>query len=140
MGSTDFYVDYEAEVPSFPDELKAEIEKRLLDLASYHTDMVGAAVSVRTPGKGEMPFLFQARIVVYTRPEDVVAVKKSDTLQGALKGALSAIERQVREKRNKLGEPWKREDIRQDQEQRLDDALAEDLQEDIREDLNDSTV
>ena len=76
MGSADFYVDYEVEVPNFPDDLKNEIEKRLRDLAGEHTDIVGAAVAVTAPGKGEKPFLYQARIVVYVRPENIAAVKK----------------------------------------------------------------
>lgn len=111
MGSADFYIDYESEVPNFGDDLKNEVENRLFDLANKHSDMVGAAVSVTSPGKNELPFLYQVRVVVYTRPEDVVAVKKDETIQGAVKAALSAVERQIREKREKLGEPWKRSDL-----------------------------
>jgi ribosome-associated translation inhibitor RaiA len=112
MGTLDFYVDYETEGPYFTDDLKEQLEARLWELARDHTDMVGAAVAVTTPVKNsETPFLFQVRIVVYISPEDIVAVKQDDTVQGALNSALSAIERQVREKREKLGEPWKRHDI-----------------------------
>lgn len=85
---------------------KEELENRLRDLASGHTDLVGAAVAVSAPGRGEEdPFLYQVRIVVYSRPKYIAAVKKDDTVQGALKEALSAVERQVREKREKLDEP-----------------------------------
>lgn len=87
------------------------VENRLLSLAEGHTDLIGAAVAVRQPAREADPFIYEARIVVYTRPENMAAVKKDDTKEGALKAALNAIERQVREKREKLGQPWKRPDI-----------------------------
>jgi ribosome-associated translation inhibitor RaiA len=111
MGSADFYIDYETEVSGFTDDLKAEAEARLRDLANKHTDIVGAAIAVTTPAMGETPFYYEVRVVVYARPSHIAAVKKEDSIQGALKAALSAIERQVREKREKLGEPWKRNDL-----------------------------
>jgi hypothetical protein len=45
--------------------------------------------------------------VVYVRPDNVAAVEKGGKAEEALKGALDAVERQVREYRNKLSEPWK---------------------------------
>ena len=113
MGAVDFYIDYELEAEHFSDDMRAEVESRLRKLASEDTDMVGAAVSVTQPGinQKERPIEYQVRVVVYARPEDVVAIKKDDTIQGAMKAALSAIERQIRDKREKLGEPWKRNDL-----------------------------
>jgi ribosome-associated translation inhibitor RaiA len=112
VGAADFYVDFDSEVQDFTDVLKAEVEERLRDLASEDTDLVGSAVAVTAPGKGtEEAFLYQARIVVYARPTDIAAVKQDETVQVALREALSAIERQVREKREKLGAPWKRHDL-----------------------------
>lgn len=108
MGSADFYIDYDTEVPGFTDELKAEVETRLRKLADHHKDIVGAAVAVTAPAKTDLPFLYRARIVMYGRPDDVVAAKQDDTVQGALKAALSAVERQVREQRDKMSSPWKR--------------------------------
>ncbi len=110
MGAADFYIDYDAEIEGFTDSLKADVEKRLRDLAGEDTDMVGAAVAVTAPGKGAdergaEPFLYQARVVVYARPEDIAAVKKDESVPVALHEALSAVERQVREKREKLGQP-----------------------------------
>jgi hypothetical protein len=88
------------------------VEDRLLALTDGHTDLVGAAISATEPAQGAaQPFIFEVRIVVYTRPNDIAAVKQGDTLQAALKAALTAVERQVREKREKLGKPWERSDI-----------------------------
>ena len=111
MGSADFYVDYDSEVEEFTEDLKAEVEQRLRDLASEDTDLVGSAVAVTAPGKGVQPFLYQARVVVYARPEDIAAVKQDESVSVALRDALAAVERQIREKREKLGAPWKRHDL-----------------------------
>jgi len=114
LGEAEFYIDYENKDENFNDELIAEVEARLRELASQQSDLVGAAVSITVPGQGETQFLYQARVVVYARPEDMAAVKKEDTPEGAMKAALDAIERQVREKREKLGQPWKRDDLGSD--------------------------
>lgn len=107
----DFTIEFESEVPHFDESLKQEVENRLQKLARGHTDMVGAAVSVKQPAKTETGFIYRARIVAYVRPENIAAVEKDDTVEGALKGALKALEKQIRKKREKLGEPWKRDDI-----------------------------
>lgn len=107
----DFTIEFESEVPNFDETYKQEAEESLLDLAEGHTDITGAAVSVTQPAKEEDPFIYEARVVVYARPKNIAATKQDETLEGALKSALSAVERQVRKKRQKLGEPWKRPDI-----------------------------
>lgn len=112
MGSADFNVDYDSEVQDLTDSLKAEVEERLRDLASEDTDIVGAAVAVTASGKGvEEPCFYQARIVVHGRPTDIAAVKQDESVLVALREALEAVERQAREKREKLGAPWKRHDL-----------------------------
>jgi hypothetical protein len=111
MALLDFTIEFDTEVPHFDEALKREAENRLIALAEDHTDLTGAAVAVTQPAREAVPFIYQARVVVYTRPDNIAAIKKDDTLEGALKAALSAVERQVREKRKKLGEPWKRPDL-----------------------------
>ena len=58
--------------------------------------------------KGESSYQYEATVVVYARPENIAATEKEDNPTTALKGALSAVERQVRQKRDKLGKPWQR--------------------------------
>jgi ribosomal subunit interface protein len=111
MAMLDFTIEFDSQVPHFDEKLKQEIEDRLTKLAKGHTDLTGAAVAVTQPARETDPFIYQVRIVTYTRPEDIAAVKKDDTLEGATKKALNAIERQVRKKREKLGKPWKRPDV-----------------------------
>jgi ribosome-associated translation inhibitor RaiA len=97
---------------SLPERVEAEMyteaEGRLRALMEGHTDIVDASVAVEELTGDTTPHLYEVRVVVYIRPEDIVAVEKHETAQGALKGALDAIERQVRERRAKLREIWKR--------------------------------
>jgi ribosome-associated translation inhibitor RaiA len=107
----DFNIDFGNDIPDQDDMLKEVAETHLRDLAEERTDVTGAAVAITQPARETDPFVYQARVVVYMRPDDVAAVKQDDTAVGALKSALKAVERQVREKRDKLDKPWKRADI-----------------------------
>jgi ribosome-associated translation inhibitor RaiA len=87
--------------------LQVEAEDRLGKLAGKHRDIIGAAVVVTELSNDNTPHSYRARVVVYMRPENVVAAKEKDNPGQALKEALSAVERQVREQREKLRERWK---------------------------------
>jgi hypothetical protein len=52
------------------------------------------------------PHRYEASVVVFKRPDNVAATEKAETPEGALKGALGAVEHQVRELRNQLRETW----------------------------------
>jgi ribosome-associated translation inhibitor RaiA len=88
-------------------ELFVEAEERLRDLASAHSDFRGAAVSIREPVHGETSYLYEVTVVAYARPENIAATEKGKKPILALKGALSAVEKQIREKRERLGQSWK---------------------------------
>jgi ribosome-associated translation inhibitor RaiA len=90
------------------DALFAEADKKLRSLAKGHKDMVGAAVTMKQPAIKETPPLFEATVVTYIRPENIAATEKADNPMMALKGALNAIERQVRKKRARLKKHWER--------------------------------
>jgi ribosome-associated translation inhibitor RaiA len=110
MDSQDFRLEFYNEAALSEElelELAAEADRRLRELAEGHTDIIDASVSVEELTGAETPHRYQVRVVVYMRPDNVVAVEKQETVKGALKGALSAVERQVREVRQKLREQWK---------------------------------
>ncbi|MBN1979673.1 MAG: HPF/RaiA family ribosome-associated protein [Anaerolineae bacterium] len=108
MGTLEFEFYNEAPLSDRVEaELRAEVERRLRALTEGHTDMTGASVAVAELTGDATPHIYEVRIVVYVRPEDVVAVEKRETAGGALKGALDAVERQVRELRARLRETWK---------------------------------
>lgn len=81
----------------------ADIEDRLRYLAKGHTDITGASVQMTQLAENRAtPYAFETTLVVYARPTQIVATERSDTLVGSAKGAMDAVERQVREKREKL--------------------------------------
>ena len=112
MATLDFTFEFHGEIPdlrdTFENELRVEAERRLLALAEGHTDLVGASVVLEQPALAESAYLHQARVVAYGRPDHVAAVEKDASLERALRGALDAVERQVRQRRERLAEPWKR--------------------------------
>ncbi|MCI0396551.1 MAG: hypothetical protein L0332_19560 [Chloroflexi bacterium] len=87
-------------------ELFDEADRRLRQLAKGNNDMTGAAITIRQPAHGETPYLYEAKVVVYARPEAIVATGQKDHATTALKEALGAVERQVRNRREKLGKHW----------------------------------
>lgn len=108
MDNPNFDFEFYSEVPNLPDDLRLEVQDRLEELAGRKRDMIGASVAIEDIADGETPHFYQARIVAYIKPENIVAVEKGDNIEIALKGALDAVERQVRKRREKFGEPWKR--------------------------------
>jgi ribosome-associated translation inhibitor RaiA len=102
MDPLDFQCEFRSKVPDLEDALRAEAKDRLLALARGHTDMIGASVTPDELTRETTPHRFEARIVVYMRPTNQAAAEKADSSPGALKGALNAIERPIREARNKL--------------------------------------
>ena len=104
----DFTFEFNNKVENLDEGVIDEAEDRLRSLAEGKADMVGAAVAVKRIAHGETPHWFQARVVVHIRQEDIVAFEKAESPEQALKGALDAAERQIRERREKRGKPWER--------------------------------
>jgi ribosome-associated translation inhibitor RaiA len=111
MEITEFDFEFYSKVPDPGDALRRAAERRLWELAEGYEDMIGASVALEELTQEVTPHVFEARVVAYIKPDNIAAVEKSDSALGALKGALSAVERQVRELRSKLGHPWKRPDL-----------------------------
>lgn len=109
MNELDFTIEFNSDLddPSLDEALFLEADSRLQELAEGHQDLTGAAVTIRKPVKAETPPLHEATVVAYVRPNNVVGKEKQESAVGALKGALNAVERQIREKRDKLRESWK---------------------------------
>jgi ribosome-associated translation inhibitor RaiA len=108
MDNPNFDFEFYSEVQNLPDDLRVKVQDRLEKLAGGKRDMIGASVAIERIAHGETPHFYQARIVAYIKPDNIVALEKGDNIDVALKGALDALERQVRKRREKFGEPWKR--------------------------------
>ncbi|MGD2163742.1 MAG: HPF/RaiA family ribosome-associated protein [Anaerolineales bacterium] len=104
-------VEFHVDRDQSADDLEREAKQRLQKLSQGHSDMTGASISIERQAHGETPHLYRARVTVYVRPKNIHAQEKHESMHIALKGALDAVERQIREKREKRGETWKREDI-----------------------------
>lgn len=104
MGSSDFYIDYNIDVPEAGEAFKRETENRLRELASAHADMVGAAVSLEKVADTTTYDVHHVRIVVHKRPKDLVVTKQDADSMVALREALDTLEKQVRESRDKLAQ------------------------------------
>ena len=104
MGSSDFYIDYNIEVPEAGDAFKRETQQRLQELARGHADMVGAAVSLEKVADTTTYDVHRVRIVVYMRPKDTVVAKQDADAMVALRDALDTLEKQIREARDKLAQ------------------------------------
>jgi ribosome-associated translation inhibitor RaiA len=94
--------------PQLEEEMRAEAGRRMRELAMGQDDMVGASVAIEKPAHGETTYLYEARVVAYIKPGNVVAAKKADSGMSALQEALDAVERKVRERREKLSRPWEK--------------------------------
>ncbi|GAB4441746.1 MAG: hypothetical protein Kow00120_10360 [Anaerolineae bacterium] len=111
MDELDFTIEFHTDVLGEMEEraLFDEADTRLRErLAAGHDDVTGAAITISLPAHGTTPPLYEATVVVYVRPENVSATEKADNPAAALKGALDAVERQVRSKREKLRRRWER--------------------------------
>lgn len=104
MGSSDFYIDYNIEVSDAGDEFKRETEQRLRELASSHSDLIGAAVALEKAADTQSYDVYRVRILVYKRPQDIVVTKQDSDPMMTLRDALDALEEQVRAAREKLSQ------------------------------------
>jgi ribosome-associated translation inhibitor RaiA len=104
MGSSDFYIDYNIEVADVDDAFKRETEHQLRELASSHSDMIGAAVALEKVADTVTYDVYRVRIIVYKRPQDIVVTKQDPDPMVALRDALDALEGQVRGSREKLAQ------------------------------------
>ena len=105
MGSSDFYIDYNIEVSDVGDEFKRETERRLGELASSHSDMIGAAVALEKTADTQTYDVYRVRILIYKRPQDIVVTKEDSDPMVTLRDALDTLEEQVRASREKLAQP-----------------------------------
>src|SRR5919106_1505211 len=104
MGSSDFYIDYNIEVPNISNKFHRETEQRLRELTSSHSDLIGAAVALEKIADTETYDLHRVRILLYKRPQDIVVTKQDSDPMVALRDALDAVEEEVRESREKLAQ------------------------------------
>ena len=102
--TTDIVVEYHAETVEFTDAVKAKVDTRLRKLARGHRDISGASVAINIVSGANRHQEYRARVVLYRRPSNVVAIRKDAMVSNAVLDAVEAIERQVRDQRERLRE------------------------------------
>ena len=103
----DFDLEFRSNLPNADDGIRSEAEERLRKLARGHWDITGAFVDVSREIDRNNSSIYRARVVVYIRPENLTAAEERESPESALKGALRDVERQVREKRERLRARWR---------------------------------
>ncbi len=103
MSQPELSIEFQTDVTTSELDLYTMIEDRLNRLAKGHTDIIGASATLEQPAANRTtPYIFQASIVVFMRPNYIRATEMREAPELALRGALDAIERQVREERARL--------------------------------------
>jgi ribosome-associated translation inhibitor RaiA len=101
MDTTDFDFEFYSEVENLNERFRTETERKLRTLAEGHSDMIGASVALEEDSNAETPHAYEARVIAFVRPENVVTTEKGETIEEALWGAVNALERQVRKERER---------------------------------------
>jgi ribosome-associated translation inhibitor RaiA len=75
---------------------------QITEIAEGHNDIVGASISMKELSSGETPHVYQARVVLYVRPNNISATEEKQSAIDSLKNALDSAIKQVRKQREKL--------------------------------------
>ena len=107
VNELDFTIEFKSDLTdkAFEGALMGQAESHLRSLAEEQDDLTGAAVAIREQAAGETP-IYEATVVAYVRPENIAGKEKDESPEAALQGALDAVERQIRKKRERLAERW----------------------------------
>ena len=104
METTGITVEYHDETVELTDALKAKVEQRLEKLARRHRDITGASMAVHTVSGSHRHQEYKVRLVLYHKPDNIAAIREADSVANALLETLDAVERQVREHRERQRE------------------------------------
>jgi ribosome-associated translation inhibitor RaiA len=103
MDAINFAIEFNNElddVKKSENEFFALAADRLSRLAEGHNDISGAVVNFKQPSKGrQTSHIYEVTIVTYMGSEHIAATEKGENFQATLDGALDAVERQVRDRR-----------------------------------------
>lgn len=97
-----FAIEYYAESSHLSQREKTSVEARLHKLAQGHRDIAGASIAVECVSGANKRAEYKARLVVYCKPSNIAASRIQDSVRSAVSEALEAVERQVREQRERM--------------------------------------
>jgi len=100
--SPEFTIEYYADSAHLQQRDKDTIEARIYKLARGYRDIAGASVAIECVSGANKRAEYKARLVVYCKPANVVSSRTHDSVQTAVSDALEAVERQIREQRERM--------------------------------------
>ncbi len=100
--SPKFAIEYYVENATLGQREKNTIEARLHKLAHGHRDISGASVALECVSGANKRAEYRARMVVYCKPANIAATCTQDSVRSAVSEALEAVERQIREQRERM--------------------------------------
>lgn len=102
--SPPFSIEYYVENARLGQREKGAIESRISKLAHSHRNISGASVALECVSGSNKRAEYKVRLVVYCKPTNIAASRTQDSVRLAVSEALEAIERQVREQRERMRE------------------------------------
>jgi ribosome-associated translation inhibitor RaiA len=90
------------------EQLESKLKKKINDWERGHRDITGAYVSLKQLSGKPTVHEYEAKIVLYHRPENVVATHRSSSIPDALTGAAQTAERLLRRQRESFRDRRKR--------------------------------
>jgi len=100
MQTTTFGIEYYNDTPEFTTEMKEKVEQRLEKLAKGKRDIHGATITIKTE-RDSTPKDYQVRIALQRRAGQTIVTERGAAVAPLVTRALSVLERQVRDGRNK---------------------------------------
>ncbi len=99
MDNSQLQIEFYSEIPSVTEDIRREVRDRLEALTEGHKDIIESSIAIEDIAGEETPYLYEVRIVVYMRPENIAVVEKGEAIRKTVKDALTTVERQVRKER-----------------------------------------
>ncbi len=104
----DFDFEFTTELEGDISKLREKAYHRMLKLAKGHNDIVGASFDLYREEHDHTPHLYEVRVVVYMKPNNLAVIERGPEPDDALNRALKVVERKVRNYREKLYAQYKR--------------------------------
>lgn len=109
MEPTSFLIEYHSDTPELTDEVKAKIARKIEKLSRGNSDLTAASIAVTTNSGDSQPREYRMRILLTSKLADVTVTEKGGSLPSVVTEALDALERQVRQQRDRRRESRKRQ-------------------------------
>ncbi len=102
-------------------QLEQKVRDRYQDWKRGHHDITNAFISLKQLSGKKSVNVYEAKIVLYHSPENIVAGHRSAAIPEALAGAVQAIERQLREARSTFRDKRRRRQLQFKENRKLTD-------------------